>query len=121
MGPGWAALTALSFIMGAIPGAPLRFAPGYHRTALSALKARQPASQSSKIRTFRVLFAKFASCLPAFPLFAFSRILALQPSAFSLQPSAFSLTLDVTVTLKMTGMVAGTFYLSKSCVKIADI
>jgi hypothetical protein len=43
------ALTALGFIMGAIPGASLRFAPGYHLTALSALKARQPASQSSKI------------------------------------------------------------------------
>ena len=86
MGPGWAALTALGFIMGAIPGASLRFAPGHHRTAPSALKARQPASQSSKIRTIRVLFAKFASRLPAFPLFAFSRILALQPSAFSLQP-----------------------------------
>jgi hypothetical protein len=43
------ALTAFGFIMGPYPGRRWRFAPGCHIIVPSALKARHPATQSSKI------------------------------------------------------------------------
>ena len=127
MGPGWAALSALGFIISTSTRGGASLCPGLspHR----ACSAKSPSTSQSilenspnslSFREIRVSPSDFGLRSSDLEFaFRFSLFPGFWP--FSLQPLAFSLISNVTMTLKMTGMVAGTFYLSKSCVKIADV